>query len=97
MDNLFWGNRSLHFPVKGLLTRSLSSAALTSINFFSENYSGDVNINSGPGLFYSPFGPGIDIHIIPESVFTSPRNEYSHAPESAFLQDISRNEIIALD
>jgi len=42
-----------------------------------------VNIHSGLGLFYSPFGPGIDIHITPESVFTSPRNLYSHAPESA--------------
>ncbi|MDQ2949914.1 MAG: hypothetical protein M3Y27_28920, partial [Acidobacteriota bacterium] len=61
----------------------MSSAASLSINFFSEKYSEDVNIHSGLGLFYSPFGPGIDIHITPESVFTSPRNFYSHAPESA--------------
>ena len=27
--------------------------------------------------------PGIDIHIASESLFTSLRNDYSHAPESA--------------
>jgi len=42
-----------------------------------------VNIDSGLGLFSSPFGPGIDIHIASESIFTSPRNFYSHAPEFA--------------
>jgi hypothetical protein len=52
------------------------------MNFFSENHSGHVNIDSGTGYFYSPFSPGIDIHIESESVFTSPRNFYSHAPES---------------
>ena len=35
-----------------------------------------------PQFFY-PFQPGIHIHIASESVFTSLRNDYSHAPESA--------------
>jgi hypothetical protein len=48
-----------------------------------------VNIDSGLGLFSSPFGPGIDIHIASESVFTSPRNFYSHAPEFA-IADAAR-------
>ena len=42
-----------------------------------------MNIDSGLSLFSSPFGPGINIHIASESVFTSPRNFYSHAPEFA--------------
>jgi len=42
-----------------------------------------VNIDSGPDRFSYPFGTGIHIHIASESVFTSPRNQYSHAPESA--------------
>ncbi|MGI8405005.1 MAG: hypothetical protein ACR2OE_09630, partial [Thermomicrobiales bacterium] len=57
------------------------------MKFFSENHSGDVNIHSGPDRFSYPFGTGIHIHIASESVFTSPRNQYSHAPESA-LTDI---------
>ena len=35
-----------------------------------------------PGFFIR-LPPGISIHIAPESLFTSPRNDYSHAPESA--------------
>jgi hypothetical protein len=31
----------------------------------------------------APFQPGIVIHIASESLFTSLRNDYSHAPESA--------------
>jgi hypothetical protein len=54
------------------------------MKFFSENHSGDVNIDSGPGFFH-PFQPGIHIHIASESVFTSLRNDYSHAPESALF------------
>jgi hypothetical protein len=54
------------------------------MKFFSENHSGDVNIDSGPGFFH-PFQPGIHIHIASESVFTSLRNDYSHAPESALI------------
>src|SRR5438132_13831852 len=55
----------------------------------------NVNINPGsnpplsiavriihiPGI--SIHMPGILIHILPESLFTSPRNRYSHAPEYA--------------
>jgi hypothetical protein len=40
------------------------------INFFSQNYSGDVNNHSG--------GIGFFIHFTPESIFTSRRNRYSH-------------------
>jgi hypothetical protein len=53
------------------------------MKFFSENHSGHVNIDSGTGSFFHPFQTGIHIHIPPESVFTSLRNDYSHAPESA--------------
>ncbi len=44
------------------------------------------------GRFYSPFAPGIDIHITSESVFTSPRNDYSHAPESAIRWEVEEIE-----
>jgi hypothetical protein len=54
------------------------------MNFPSEIHSGDVNKHSGPGQKVHSFQPGIDIHITPESVFTSLRNRYSHAPEYAF-------------
>jgi len=37
--------------------------------------------------FFHPFQPGIHIHIASESVFTSLRNDYSHAPESAPADD----------
>jgi hypothetical protein len=53
------------------------------MNFSSEIHSGDVNKHSGPGRKVHSFQPGIDIHITPESVFTSLRNRYSHAPEYA--------------
>ncbi len=53
------------------------------MKFSSENHSGDVNIDSGPVGFLHPFQPGIHIHIASESIFTSLRNDYSHAPESA--------------
>ena len=55
----------------------------TSMNFFSQNYSGDVNIHSGPNPIFHPLRAGIVIHIASESLFTSLRNDYSHAPESA--------------
>jgi hypothetical protein len=53
------------------------------MKFFSENHSGDVNIHSGRTKIPHPFWPGIHIHIASESLFTSLRNDYSHAPESA--------------
>src|ERR1700728_127025 len=40
-----------------------------------------VRIIHIPGI--SIHMPGILIHILPESLFTSPRNRYSHAPEYA--------------
>ncbi|MEO8053283.1 MAG: hypothetical protein ABI833_23020, partial [Acidobacteriota bacterium] len=55
------------------------------MKFFSENHSGHVNIDSGTSQLFHPFQPGIHIHIPPESVFTSLRNNYPHAPESALL------------
>jgi hypothetical protein len=60
------------------------------MKFFSENHSGHVNIDSGTGSFFHPFQTGIHIHIPSESVFTSLRNDYSHAPESAQLPQITR-------
>ena len=48
------------------------------MKFSSENYSGDVNIQSGPGGILIHFPPE-SIHISPESLFTSLRNDYSHA------------------
>ena len=42
-----------------------------------------MNIHSGPDRIPHPFPPGISIHITSESLFTSLRNDYSHAPESA--------------
>ena len=42
-----------------------------------------MNIDSGLGRFSHPFSPGIHIHIASESIFTSPRNFHSHAPDSA--------------
>ena len=53
------------------------------MKFCSEIHSGDVNKHSGLGQKVHPFQPGIDIHIAAESVFTSSRNRYSHAPEYA--------------
>jgi hypothetical protein len=41
-----------------------------------------VRIIHIPGI--SIHMPGILIHILPESLFTSPRNRYSHAPEYAY-------------
>ncbi|HUS12948.1 MAG TPA: hypothetical protein VMZ30_20930 [Pyrinomonadaceae bacterium] len=55
------------------------------MKFFSENHSGDVNIHSGRTKILHPFWPGIHIHIASESLFTSLRNDYSHAPESALV------------
>jgi hypothetical protein len=65
------------------------------MNFPSEIHSGDVNKHSGPGQKVHSFQPGIDIHISPESVFTSLRNRYSHAPEYAiaFLDRCEANGI----
>jgi hypothetical protein len=51
------------------------------MKIFLEIYSGDVNIQSGAGRILHPFPAGIVIHIAPESLFTSLRNDYSHAPE----------------
>ena len=56
------------------------------MKFFSENHSGDVNIDSGRTEILHPFWPGIHIHIASESLFTSLRNDYSHAPESALVE-----------
>ena len=72
-------------PVVSLFRRrapTFSSAASLSSNFCSEIDSGDVNIHSGQGLFYSPFGPGVDIHISPESVFTSHIETFIHMPRN---------------
>jgi hypothetical protein len=63
------------------------------MKFFSENHSGHVNIDSGTGSFFHPFQPGIHIHIPSESVFTSLRNDYSHAPESAAYEAARQNII----
>src|SRR6266446_8368434 len=65
------------------LSPAVVQRRLAYMKFFSENHSGDVNIDSGPGGFLHPFQPGIHIHIASESIFTSLRNDYSHAPESA--------------
>jgi hypothetical protein len=56
------------------------------MKFRSEIHSGDVNKNSGTERKVHSFQPGIDIHITPESVFTSLRNLYSHAPEYALTK-----------
>jgi hypothetical protein len=61
------------------------------MKFCLEIHSVDVNKHSGPGRKVHSFQPGIDIHIIPESVFTSLRNRYSHAPEYAVLNRIRVN------
>jgi hypothetical protein len=53
------------------------------MKLLSENNSGDVNNHSARARIFHPFAPGMIIHIAPESLFTSPRNDYSHAPESA--------------
>ncbi|HLG94826.1 MAG TPA: hypothetical protein VKX49_00810 [Bryobacteraceae bacterium] len=53
------------------------------MKIFLEIHSGDVNIQSRAGRILHPFPAGIVIHIAPESLFTSLRNDYSHAPESA--------------
>jgi hypothetical protein len=45
-----------------------------------------VRIIHIPGI--SIHMPGILIHILPESLFTSPRNRYSHAPEYALSYTI---------
>ena len=50
-----------------------------------------MNIYSGRGLFYSPLGPGIDIHITPEFVFTSRRNGPFTSPESALTIRVLRS------
>jgi hypothetical protein len=57
------------------LSPAVVQRRLAYMKFSSENHSGDVNIDSGPGAFF--------IHFSPESIFTSLRNDYSHAPESA--------------
>jgi hypothetical protein len=48
-----------------------------------EKHSADVNIHSGRDRILYSFAPRISIHIASESLFTSLRNNYSHAPESA--------------
>ena len=64
------------------------------MNFFSQNYSGDVNIDSEPNPILHPFRPGIVIHIAPESLFTSLRNDYSHAPESAHIDVVLLRQVL---
>jgi hypothetical protein len=49
---------------------------LAKMNFRSEIHSGDVNKHSGQAEKFILFSP--------ESIFTSPRNRYSHAPEPLF-------------
>jgi hypothetical protein len=61
----------------------LSSAARLRVKLFSEIHSGHANNDSGAGGIFHPFPAGIVIHIVPESLFTSLRNRYSHAPEYA--------------
>jgi len=51
-----------------------------------------VRIIHIPGI--SIHMPGILIHILPEPLFTSPRNRYSHAPEYA-IQRILRHSTVA--
>src|SRR6185312_4331641 len=53
------------------------------MKFSLEKRSGHVNIHSGRDRIFYSFPPGISIHIVSESLFTSLRNDYSHAPESA--------------
>src|SRR5260370_10101536 len=65
------------------LSPAVVQRRLAYMKFSSENHSGDGNIDSGPASFLHPFQPGIHIHIASESIFTSLRNDYSHAPESA--------------
>jgi len=53
------------------------------MKFSSEIHSGDVNIDSGLAEKV--------IHFSPESIFTWPRNPYSHPPESLFTCPGIRN------
>jgi hypothetical protein len=82
IDNLFWGNQLLHLQWRRLAPVVVQRRSLL-LKSSLENYSGHVNIHSGPDRILHPFPPGISIHIAPESLFTSLRNDYSHAPESA--------------
>ena len=53
------------------------------MKFSLEKHSGHVNIDSARHRILYSFPPGIVILIESESLFTSLRNDYSHAPESA--------------
>src|SRR5437899_7755221 len=65
------------------LSPAVVQRRLAYMKFFSENHSGDVNIDSGPGGFLHPFQPGMHMLIASESIFTSLRDDHSHAPDSA--------------
>src|ERR1700682_3270085 len=54
------------------LSPAVVQRRLAYMKFFSENHSGDVNIDPGPSGFFHPFQPGIHIHIAPERLFTCP-------------------------
>jgi hypothetical protein len=84
MDNLLAGKSDPPCLKQDQVPLLLSSAARRMTNP-SENHSGHVNKDSGPGHFLHPLAPGIAIHITPESLFTSLRNVYSHRPEYAFM------------
>src|SRR3984957_12812536 len=90
MDRAFWDIRFLLYPEEKsplvvqhrfpLLLRKLDPETSISTPVPTASFIA-VRIIHIPGI--SIHMPGILIHILPESLFTSPRNRYSHAPEYA--------------
>src|ERR1700735_150393 len=73
IDNLFWDTQFPPLPVETTGARCCP-APTAQIKLFLEIHSGHVNNDSGPGSRFYSFHPGIVIHIVPESLFTWPRN-----------------------
>jgi transposase len=95
IDNLFWGNPLLHQPVE----RSLPAVVQRRLPYdevrFRKSFR-ECEYRFRPAGILHPFWPGIHIHIASESLFTSLRNDYSHAPESA-LYDLYLGKINECD
>jgi hypothetical protein len=91
MDNLFWGTWLPPLSSGDNRCPLLSSAARPKMKISSEIHSGDGNNDSWTDGISYPFPVGIIILISPESLSTSLRNRYSHAPEYAFFGNAVRD------
>src|SRR5450755_489077 len=82
MDTLSWGTKFPPLVMENFSTPCCPAPPAADEDFFRKSFR-HVNNDSDLGSLFYSFCPGIVIHIAPESLFTSARNDYSHAPEYA--------------